>query len=341
MLWALLSVILAFAYASVLDLVTIYIERKGWGKIMQRYGPTHVGFGGSLQLIADFIKYLSKELFRPRRAYKVLYYALPVAMIAIVTVPLILLPFDYVALSGIEGLLQLFGVNINLTKYSASLFIDKTAPGMGVIGYIASVAILAPMLFALSWIQQNKFSLLAAYRSVLLFVAFEIPFIISLSSVVALSGPSVYSASEYPLILLNPIAFLALIIAILAEAERPPFDHPEAEQEIVHGWNVEYGAGEFILLYGIYLYSKAIYAAAIITIFALGGWSGPHIGLPLPLERALWFTVKLVAVFWLFVLLRAALARPRVDQILDIGWGKALYLAILALIVSIVEKVII
>ncbi len=341
MLWALLSVALAFAYASVLDLITIYIERKGWGKIMQRYGPTHVGFGGSLQLIADFIKYLSKELFRPRKAYKVLYYAIPLAMIAIVTVPLVLLPFDYVALSGIDGVLRLFGIKSNLASHSASLYIDKAAPGLGVIGYLASLAILAPMLFALSWIQQNKFSLLAAYRSVLLFIAFEIPFIISLASLIALNGPSVYNASKTPLLFLNPIAFLALIVAILAEAERPPFDHPEAEQEIVHGWNVEYGAGEFILLYGIYLYSKAIYAAGIITVFMLGGWSGPHLGLPLPLERAIWFTVKLVAVFWLFVLLRAALARPRVDQILDIGWGKALYLALLALLLSITEKVII
>ena len=341
MLWALLSAILAFAYASVLDLVTIYIERKGWGKIMQRYGPTHVGFGGSLQLIADFIKYLSKELFRPRRAYKVLYYTIPVAMIAIVTVPLVLLPFDYVALSGIDGVLRLFGIKSNLASRSASLYLDRVAPGMGIVGYIASMAILAPMLFALSWIQQNKYSLLAAYRSVLLFIAFEIPFIISLSSLVALSGPSIYEASKVPLLILNPIAFIALIVAILAEAERPPFDHPEAEQEIVHGWNVEYGAGEFILLYGIYLYSKAIYAAGIITIFLLGGWYGPHIGLPLPLERALWFTIKLVAVFWLFVLVRAALARPRVDQILDIGWGKALYLALLALFLSIIERVII
>ncbi len=340
---ALGSVILAFAYTGVLDLITIYLERKGWGKLMQRYGPTHVGYAGLLQLIADFLKYLSKELFAPRRPNKWFYYGLPLILIAIISIPLILIPFDYVALSGLQGLLQLFGVHVNLTQYAASKLIDSVAPGVGLLGYVAIVAVTMPLMYMLSWNQANKYGALGAFRTVLLLVTYEVPFLITIAAVAALGGMSFYKVVDFQknvwLVVLNPIAALVLLVTVIAESERPPFDHPEAEQEIVHGWNVEYGAGEFILLYGLYLYTKALYAAALITIFLLGGWLGPAIpGIPVALTNAIWFTVKMVAVFALFIWIRAALARPRVDQILEIGWSKILALSIIALFISLFMK---
>jgi len=340
---SLASVILALAYSGVLDLITIYLERKVWGKAMQRYGPAHVGYAGLLQLIADFLKYLSKELFAPRRTNKWFYYGLPMVLIAIVSIPLVLLPFDYVALSGLQGILQLLGIHVNLTKFAISRLIDQLAPGVGLLGYVAVVAVTMPLMYMLSWNQANKYGALGAFRTVLLLVTYEVPFLIAIASVAALGGMSFYEVVDFQknvwLALLNPIAALVLLVTVIAESERPPFDHPEAEQEIVHGWNVEYGAGEFILLYGLYLYTKALYASALITLFLLGGWLGPAIpGLPVALTNALWFTVKMVAVFLLFVWIRAALARPRVDQILELGWTKILALSIIALFISLFMK---
>ena len=343
LLASLLSVVLAFAYSGFLDLVTIYLERKMWGKIMQRYGPAHVGYAGLLQLIADFLKYLSKELFSPRRSSKLFYYGLPLILIALISVPLILMPFDYVALSALEGVAKLLGYNVNLTKYAASKLLDQVAPGIGLLGYVAVVAVTMPLMYLLSWNQANKYGALGAFRTVLLLVTYEVPFLISIAAVAALGGLSFYKVVDFQksvwLAFLNPIAALVLFVTVLAESERPPFDHPEAEQEIVHGWNVEYGAGEFILLYGLYLYTKALYADALITLFLLGGWLGPAIpGLPTPLTNAIWFTVKMVAVFALFILIRAAVARPRVDQILELGWTKILALSIVALFISLLIK---
>ncbi len=334
------SVLLAFAYAGLLDFITIYLERKVWGRIMQRYGPAHVGFAGLLQLISDFLKYLSKELYSPRRVMKVFYYLIPLVLIAIITVPLILLPFDYVAISGLQGILQMIGIKVNLTQYSASYLLDKLAPGIGILGYIAIVALTMPLLYILAWSQSNKYSALAAFRTVLMLVTYEVPFLIAIAAAATLGGLSIYHMVEQQrfawFIFLNPLLALVLLIALLAESERPPFDHPEAEQEIVHGWNIEYGAGEFILLYGLYLYSKAIYAAGLITTLLLGGWLGPSIpGLPTPLTNAIWFTVKLVAVFLVFIWVRASVARPRVDQILEFGWFRLLILSIIALVISI------
>jgi NADH-quinone oxidoreductase subunit H len=339
LLMAVASVILAFAYSGLLDLITIYLERKVWGKIMQRFGPAHVGYAGLLQLIADFLKYLSKELFAPRRAFKLFYYLIPLILIAVISMPLVLIPFDYVVLSALQGIAQLLGYHVNLTQYAMSRLLGQVAPGVGVLGYVAVVATTIPLMYILAWSQSNKYGALAAFRTVLLLVTYEVPFLIAIASVVALGGPDFYHVVSVQknawLIFLNPIAALVLFVTLLAESERPPFDHPEAEQEIVHGWNVEYGAGEFILLYGLYLYTKALYAAALITIFLLGGWLGPAIpGLPLGLTEFIWFTVKMVAVFLLFIWVRAALARPRVDQILEIGWTKILALSIIALFIS-------
>lgn len=344
LLIAIASTILAFAYGGLLDLITIYLERKWWGKLMQRYGPAHVGYAGLLQLIADFLKYLSKELFAPRRAFKLFYYAIPLLLISVISIPLILIPLDYVALSGIQGLLQLAGINVHLNKYAASRLISQMAPGIGLLGYVAVVSVTIPLMYILAWSQSNKYGALGAFRTVLLLVTYEVPFLIAIASVAALGGLDFYKAVEYQknvwLVFLNPIAALVLFITLLAESERPPFDHPEAEQEIVHGWNVEYGAGEFILLYGLYLYTKAIYASAIITTLLLGGWLGPAIpGIPTALTNAIWFTIKMIAVFLLFVWVRAALARPRVDQILELGWTKMLTLSIIALFISLAVKV--
>ena len=341
---AVASTLLAFAYGGFLDLVTIYIERKWWGKLMQRYGPTHVGYAGLLQLIADFLKYLSKELFAPRRAFKLFYYAIPLVLIAIISIPLILVPLDYVALSGLQGILQLLGIKINLANYAASKLLSQMAPGIGLLGYVAVVSVTIPLMYILAWSQSNKYGALGAFRTVLLLVTYEVPFLIAIASVAALGGLDFYKAVEFQknawLVFLNPIAALVLFVTLLAESERPPFDHPEAEQEIVHGWNVEYGAGEFILLYGLYLYTKAIYASAIITTLLLGGWLGPSVpGLPTALTNAIWFTIKMIAVFALFVWVRAALARPRVDQILELGWTKMLALSIIALFISLAIKV--
>ncbi|UXD22435.1 hypothetical protein IPA_04730 [Ignicoccus pacificus DSM 13166] len=337
---ALGSVILAFAYAGLLDFITIYLERKVWGRIMQRYGPAHVGYAGLLQLISDFLKYLSKELFSPRRVMKVFYYAIPLVVIAIITVPLILLPFDYVAISGLDGILKLIGIKVDLTKYSISLLMDHYAPGIGLLGYVAIVALSMPLMYVLAWAQSNKYSALAAFRTVLMLVTYEIPFLIAIAAAAILGGVSIYGIVQKQasgwFIFVNPVLALVLFIALLAESERPPFDHPEAEQEIVHGWNIEYGAGEFILLYGLYLYSKAIYAAGLVTLLLLGGWLGPAIpGIPISLSNAIWFTIKLVAVFLVFIWVRASVARPRVDQILEFGWFKLLILSIIALVISI------
>jgi len=339
-----LSVVLAFAYAGLMDLITIYLERKVWGRIMQRYGPAHVGYAGLLQLIADFLKYLSKELFSPKKSMKVFYYMLPIVLISIITIPMVLLPFDYVTLLGLQGILKMIGINMNLTQYAISRTLDSMAPGISLLGYIAVVALTMPLMYMLAWAQSNKYSALAAFRTVLMLVTYEVPFLIAIAAASILGGLSIYNIvvkqSSGWFVLVNPILALVLFIALLAESERPPFDHPEAEQEIVHGWNIEYGASEFILLYGIYLYSKAIYAAALITVLLLGGWLGfPIPGIPLSLSSSIWFTIKLVTVFLLFIWIRASVARPRVDQILDFGWFRLLILSIIALILSIVIKV--
>ncbi len=342
-LMSLASVILVFAYAGLLDLIIIYLERKILGRAMQRYGPAHVGYAGLLQLLSDFMKYLSKELFSPRKVDKLLYYAVPLGLISVITVPFILIPFDYVVLSFLQGVATLLGFKVSLTQYAISKLLDSLMPGISIFGYVTIVAITMPLMYILAWAQNNKYSSIAAFRTVLMLVTYEVPFLISIAAVSVLGGPSIYGIVEAqklgPLLLVNPLLALVLVISLIAESERQPFDHPEAEEEIVHGWNIEYGAGEFILLYGLYLYTKAFYAAALITVLLLGGWLGPTIpGIPVSLTNALWFTLKLIGVFLFFVWLRASVARPRVDQILDFGWFRLLVLSIIAFVLSVALK---
>ncbi len=299
--------IVAFIVVSIGSLIEIYIERKFWARIMSRYGPTEVGRYGSLQLFADAIKFISKEVFTPELADRTIYDIVPVLAVATSFVVLVAIPFDYAVSSLFPN-----------SFHPSSFVISNFDPSLLVaFGFFAMEPVL--VLFG-GWAGGSKYTLIGGFRSAAQLISYEIPLVLSFLSVVALTRSlnlfqiiEVQSAS-WPFLILELPAFVLFLIAMLAELERTPFDLTEADSELVAGWNTEYGGSKFLLVY-LSEYIRAFAGSAIITCLFLGGWVGPA-----PIPGLVWIFVKTIVVFTVLVWIRAAYPRVRIDQMLNLGW---------------------
>src|SRR6476620_1394090 len=316
-----------FMFAAIFAAVTIFVERKFLAKMQLRVGPLYAGkIEGILQLIADGLKLISKEIIIPSGADKPIFWAAPIAFVAASAAVISLIP---------------------------------VAPGWVVsntdVGLLAAFAILGFFpLFALlfSWASNSKYPFIGGLRALHQMIAFEIPFILSALSVVILAGSLnltdiTVAQNSYWFILFLPIGAFVFYISSLAELERIPFDLPEAESEIVAGWLTEtsgmiYGLiqlGTYVKLYAL--------AALFVTLF-LGGWAGPQIfpaeimpgytGVKIynaiTVNAIFWFTLKTLGMIMLILLPRGINPRIRIDILLHTGWYKLIVLAFINIFVA-------
>lgn len=289
----------------VIAALMIYGERRILALLQDRLGPNRAGPCGLLQPVADFLKLMTKEDFVPPFADRMVY------TIAPVIVPMtVLLSFAVVPVSNDWWLADL---NIAL------LFVLA----------LSSLRIYGLMLGG--WASNSKYPLLGGLRAAAQMISYELPMGLALMGVVILSGSfslvDIVAAQELPFIVLQPLGFTIFLVCGIAETNRLPFDLPEAENELVSGYNTEYGGIRFAFYY-LGEYMGVLLIAALITVLFLGGWHGPW------LPGVIWFAVKTLALIFLFFWLRTSLPRLRYDQLMDCGWKLMLPAALINLLIT-------
>ena len=335
-----IAVFPGFGFAALLAASVIFIERKMLAKLQLRVGPFYCGkIEGILQLMADGIKLVTKEIIIPAKADKPIFILSPLMFVGTAAAFVALIPVapGWVVADIDLGLIAVFAV----------------------IGFFPIITVLA------SWSANSKYPFIGGIRALFQMVSFEIPLILSLLGVVILTGTLnlseiVASQASFPWIIFLPIGAIVFFIAMLAELERIPFDLPEAESEIVAGWLTEFSG----MMYGLVQlgsYIKLYAFAALFVVIFLGGWNGPMIFPPLEEELILegktigpitiqtpglpifsmeffsgviWFILKTAAVIFFILLPRGVFPRVRIDLLLDLGWFKLIGLTFLNIFIA-------
>ncbi len=303
--------------ASMLNtILLIWWERKLLGRFMDRRGAMHVGFAGLLQNFADGLKLFRKNTFQPTEADALGFYGGPLAYMVTSMILFGVLPISSGWNSGVLPLTLLLALAI----FSfAPLFI-----------------------FVSAWSSNNKYSLMGGMRSAAQMIAYEVPILLAVVAVVIVSGSFdlttiVYEQQNYwfwgPLV----VALIVFVAGMLAEMERIPFDLPEAEAELVEGWNTEYG-GMLFAFFMLADYLRALVGSILVVLLFLGGWTlptwVPSALTSFPLAGIFWFMIKTYTVFGLFVWVRASLPRVRTDQLLRVGWNRMIPLSLLSIFLA-------
>ncbi|MEJ6708032.1 MAG: NADH-quinone oxidoreductase subunit NuoH [Amylibacter sp.] len=292
--------LLVTAFVMISLLFLVYGDRKIWGAVQMRRGPNVVGPWGLLQTVADAAKYVFKEVLIPAGADKAVFLMAPLASFVLALIAWAVIPFS-------EDMVL---ANLNV----AVLYIFAIG-SLEVYGVIMG-----------GWASNSKYPFLGSLRSAAQMISYEVSigFIIIgiIISTGSLSLVDIVKAQEGNWGLFNwywlphlPMVFLFFISA-LAETNRPPFDLPEAESELVAGYQVEYSSTPFLLfMAGEYI---AIWLmCALTSIFFFGGWLSPIPGIP---DGALWMLLKMSFFFFLFAMVKAIVPRYRYDQLMRIGW---------------------
>ncbi len=305
MVSALISVAAIIAAFATLFALTTVLERKGIGRIQNRYGPNRVGPWGLLQPVADGLKALTKEDIVPRAADKVVHFIAPLVLVAPVFLALAVVPMGR----------NMVGVDIDA----------------GVLFFFAVGAATELSVFMAGWSSRNKYSLLGAMRGIAQMISYEVPLMLSAVTVIMVAGSlstvkiveaqAGYSGAVPHWFVLTPwglAGFILFMIAATAESNRSPFDLPEGESEIIAGYSIEYSGFKFALFFlGEYIGMFAISGLAI-TLF-LGGWHAPFPFL-IWIPSYAWFFAKLLGLIALFIWVRGTLPRLRMDQLMNFAW---------------------
>lgn len=316
------DILVAAAKSAILILVLLttfaymtWLERKLLGKFQLRYGPNRVGPLGLLQPLADGVKLLFKESFRPSAVDATIYFAAPMISMVVALFVYAVIPFGpEVSLFGRRVTLYLADVNVGILLVLA-------ASSIGVYGIILG-----------GWSSNSKYSLLGSLRSSAQLISYELALGLAVIGVVLTAGTLslveiVEAQSGIWFVALQPLGFLIFLTAALAETNRAPFDLPEAEQELVAGFHTEYGGFKFAMFYaGEYI--GIVTMSALITTLFLGGWHGPW------LPPLLWFAIKTFAFIFVFIWLRATLPRVRHDQLMAFGWKFLVPLGLVNIVVT-------
>lgn len=284
-----LPMLLAVAY------ITLF-ERKVLAAVQIRTGPNVVGFLGLLQPLADGVKLLLKELTHPVVADKTVFYVAPMITFFLAVLTLTIVPF-----SGFEVLVDFeFGV----------MFVFALS-SLGIYGIILS-----------GWSSNSRYALLGSLRSTAQIISYEVSIGLIIQTVLVVVGSvNLTEILEFQrhIFLVFPLfpSFLLFFISSLAETNRPPFDLPEAEAELVAGYNVEYSAVTFALFF-IGEYLNIIVSSVLTVVFFFGG------GYLFGIENSLIFSLKVTFFLFVFIWVRAALPRLRYDQLMQLGWKSLL-----------------
>ena len=302
-------VMVCFAYAT-------WLERKLLGRMQLRYGPNRAGPFGLLQPIADLVKLIRKESFSPTGAVSLLYFAAPVVAAFTALASFSVIPFGGVWEIG---------------SYDVTGYVADVSIGVLLIFALGAIGIYAFLVGG--WASDSKYSLLGSMRTAAQLVSYEVSLALSVLGVIvmaeSLSLVDIVEKQQDTIWYAGPqiVGLLIFFVAGVAETNRPPFDLPEAETELVAGYQTEYSG----MRYGLFAmaeYVNMITLSGLAVTLFFGGWGGPV--LPGPL----WFVLKLAIVVFIFMWLRATLPRLRYDQLMKIGWKVLLPVATLNAVIT-------
>lgn len=286
----------------------MYADRKVWAAVQMRRGPNVVGAWGVLQSFADFIKYIVKEIVVPAGADRAVFFIAPLITFVVAVIAWAVIPFN-------PGWV--------LADVNVAILYVLAVSSLGVYGIMMG-----------GWASNSKYPFLGALRSAAQMISYEVSMGLIIIGVIlstgSLSFGEIVRAQEGSYGLLNwywlphlPMVVL-FFVAALAETNRPPFDLPEAEQELVAGFMVEYSSTPF-LLYMIGELMTVVLMCALISILFFGGWLSPIPGLP---DGVLWLILKMLFWFFMFAMVKAIVPRYRYDQLMRLGWKVMLPLAL-------------
>jgi NADH-quinone oxidoreductase subunit H len=277
----------------------VWVDRRIWGAVQKRRGPNVVGPFGLLQTVADALKYILKEIIIPSSSNKVIFVLAPVVTMTLALVAWAVIPFDdNLVLAEINvGILYLFAVS-----------------SLGVYGIIMG-----------GWASNSKYPFLGAIRSAAQMVSYEVSIGIIIINVLLCVGSlnlrDIVNAQQnlWFVVPLFPM-FVVFFISALAETNRPPFDLPEAEAELVSGYQTEY-SGMMYAMFWLGEYANILLMCAMGAILFLGGWLPPLDIFPFNIVPApLWMILKILFLFFLFALVKTIVPRYRYDQLMRLGW---------------------
>ncbi|MEM6547725.1 MAG: NADH-quinone oxidoreductase subunit NuoH [Pseudomonadota bacterium] len=286
----------------------LYMDRKVWAAVQLRRGPNVVGPFGLLQSFADFGKFVIKEIVIPAGADKIVFLIAPLLTFVLACIAWVVIPFaDGWVVSDLNvGVLYIFAIS-----------------SLGVYGVIMG-----------GWASNSKYPFLGGLRSAAQMVSYEVSIGLIIVGVLISTGSlnlsEIVRAQDGRYGLFSwywlphlPMAVIFFISA-LAETNRPPFDLPEAESELVAGYQVEYSSTPY-LLFMIGEYMNIVLMCSLTTILFFGGWLSPIPGLP---DGVLWFALKVVFFFFMFAMVKAVVPRYRYDQLMRLGWKVFLPMAL-------------
>ncbi|GAB2906435.1 NADH-quinone oxidoreductase subunit NuoH [Streptomyces mayteni] len=311
----LIKAVFCFAFLLVLVLISIVMERKVLGWMQLRIGPNRHGPWGMLQSLADGIKLMLKEDIVVKGADRFVYLLAPLLAAIPAFMAIAVIPFgpkdDPVSIFGTETVLQ-------LTDLPVALLYVLATGAIAVYGTVLA-----------GWSSNSTYPLLGGVRATAQIISYEVAMGLSFAAVFLYSGSMSTSAivdaqDDRWFMVLLPVSFLIYMVSMVGEAHRPPFDMPESEGDLVGGYLTEYSSIKFaFFMMSEYIHTVAV-STLMVTIF-LGGWRAP---VPLSLWEGansgwwpmLWFTIKVCAVIFFFMWIRATLPRVRYDQFMVLGW---------------------
>ncbi|MBD3232960.1 MAG: NADH-quinone oxidoreductase subunit NuoH [candidate division Zixibacteria bacterium] len=299
---------------SLFVLFFIWMERKVSAHMQQRLGPMRTGWHGALQTVADAVKLIQKEDLVPSDADRAVYFWAPVVCFAAALMAYLVIPFG-------EGLIV---QDLNI----------------GILYVIAITTFTVVSLLMAGWGSNNKWALLGGMRSAAQIVSYEVPLSMSLIGTImiaeSLSMITIVESQSGPFwnwfVFRQPIGFIVYFIAATAEANRTPFDIPEAEQELVAGFNVEYSGMKFAMFFLAEFINMFTISALAVTLF-FGGWMAPFPFLDF-IPSWIWFLAKAFTSVFVLMWFRWTYPRIRVDQLMGFAWKFLLPLAFLNIILT-------
>ena len=291
----------------------VWLDRRVWAFVQKRQGPNVVGPFGLLQSLADALKYIFKEIIIPSSSNKVIFILAPIVTMTLALIAWAVIPFSATqVLADINvGILYLFAVS-----------------SLGVYGIIMG-----------GWASNSKYPFLGAIRSAAQMVSYEVSIGVIIINVLLcvgslnLSDIVVAQENLWFIIPLFPM-FVVFFISALAETNRPPFDLPEAEAELVAGYQTEY-SGMMYAMFWLGEYANILLMCAMGAILFLGGWLSPIEIYPFTvIPGAIWLILKILLLFILFALVKAVVPRYRYDQLMRLGWKVFLPLSLIWVVLT-------
>ena len=291
----------------------VWLDRRVWAFVQKRQGPNVVGPFGLLQSLADALKYIFKEIIIPSSSNKVIFILAPIITMTLALIAWAVIPF---------------GINQVLANIDVGILYIFAVSSLGVYGIIMG-----------GWASNSKYPFLGAIRSAAQMVSYEVSIGIIIINVLLCVGSLNLSdivLAQQKIWFIIPLfpMFVIFFISALAETNRPPFDLPEAEAELVAGYQTEY-SGMMYAMFWLGEYANILLMCALGSILFLGGWLSPIDVYPFTLiPSALWLIFKILFLFILFALVKAVVPRYRYDQLMRLGWKIFLPLSLIYVVLT-------